>query len=162
MVAGMCIIGAALLAGCFETTLNIGLSADAKVDPAMCGEWTFSWHDGEENKTAAATILNFDDKQYYVSWRAEGEKEAHIAAFLVQVKDATFAQMRGLDADVDDKHVIVRAKMSGTKLMFRHLKSDFFSGVDTDEKLRAKIGENINNEEMYQGPWLTGALVGQP
>src|SRR5688500_5173772 len=106
----------AVLVGCFETELNLGSAADAKVDSAMCGQWTFSWDQDGQQQSAEATILNFDGKQYYVQWKQGDEKAVHLSGFLVAVKDATFAQARPLGADLSDSHVVVRVEMKGTKL----------------------------------------------
>ena len=161
MTAFACLV-AVVLVGCFETALNLGSAKDASVDPAYCGEWTFSWEDDGKQQTALATIVNFDGKQYYVQWKQGDEKPIHFAGFLVPVKDATFAQARPLGSDLSDRHVIVRVELKGTKLMLRHLNGDFFEGISTDEAFRTKVEENLNNDAMYTGPWLAGSLTGQP
>lgn len=161
-LSALALLIAVTFSGCFETTLNIGKAEDSKVDPAMCGTWDFSWSDGENKGSAEATVLNFDGKQLYVQWAQQGEKAAHLRAFLVPIKDATFAQATPLGADLKDKHIVLRIEMKGSKLMIRHLKPEFFAGINTDEQLRSKIEENLNNDQMYQGPWLAGSQIEKP
>ena len=153
----------ALLAGCFETRLNLGSDKNAKVDPAYCGEWTFSWKDDDgSSKNGTATVLNFDGVHYFVEWKEEGEKTVRYNGFVVPVKDAQFAQLSPLGSDLSQTHLIVRIKLDGTKLAVRHLKKEFFDGVSSDEALKKKVEENLNTDAMYEGPWVAGALTNQP
>ena len=161
-LSAVALLLAVTFSGCFETTLNLGRSEDAKVDPAMCGTWEFSWADGDNKGSAEASVLNFDGRQFYVQWNQQGEKPLHLRAFLVPVKDATFAQATPLAADLEDKHLIVRVEIKGSKLMLRHLKEEFFGGINTDAQLRSKIEENLNNDQMYEGPWLAGSQIEKP
>src|SRR2546423_1642916 len=104
-----------LIAGCFETKLNLGSDKQAKVDPAYCGEWTFSWKDDDgSSKTGIATILNFDGVHYFVEWKEEGQKTMRYNGFVVPVKDATFAQLTPLGPDLSDTHLIVRMQLDST------------------------------------------------
>src|SRR2546421_4710878 len=118
-----------MLAGCFETRFNLGSDKQSKVDPAYCGEWTFSWKDDDgTSKTGVATILNFDGVHYLVDWKEEGQKTARYNGFIVPVKDAKFAQLSPLGTEVSDTHLIVRIQLDSTKLKVRHLKKEFFDG----------------------------------
>jgi hypothetical protein len=153
-----------LLAGCFTTTLNLGTLADApKADPAYCGDWHFSWKEGDQAKSADLIIRNFDGKQYYAEWKQEGEKPSRMSGFLVPIKDATFAQLTNLGdkGELPDEHLILRVSVAGDKLTLRHLKEEFFKDTKTDEALRKKVEENVANDAMY-AETATGSLVSQP
>jgi hypothetical protein len=53
-------------------------------------------------------------------------------------------------------------ELKGSKLMIRHLSPDFFSGLTSDDQLRTKVEENLNNDQMYNGPWLAGSQIEKP
>ena len=151
LVAALCAL-VIVVAGCLTTTLNLGSVADAKVDPAYCGDWHVSWKDGDQTKSADLVIRNFDGKQYYVEWKTEGEKTDRFSGFLVPVKSATFAQVSEMEAngELSPKHTILRVQLDGDKLTMRHLDEDFFKDVTTDEQLRAKVEKNLDNSAMYK------------
>src|SRR4051794_31440565 len=86
---------ALLLSGCFETTLNLGSAEQATADVKYCGDWHFTGDNGKEG--ADLVIRNFDGHRYYVEWREGNEKTKRMSGFLVTVKDATFAQLTGLE-----------------------------------------------------------------
>ena len=159
-------LAVALITGCFETALHLSPAgaAPAKVDPAYCGEWTFAEKDenGQSSGTATATILNFDNAHYFVEWKEGQEKPMRFNGILVAVKDATFAELSPLGNDVSPTHLLMRVQLDGNKLKLRHLKKEFFDGVATDDALRAKVEQNLNNDAMYDGPWLAGAITSQP
>ena len=156
-------VTAALLAGCFTTTLNLGTLADAKMDTRYCGDWHFTWKDGDESKAADLVVRNFDGKQYYAEWKEGGEKPTRMSGFLVPIKDVTFVQLTNLGekGELSPEHLIVRAQIDGDKLTLRHLNDKFFEDVKTDEALRAKVEQNLNNDAMY-ATTVTGGLISQP
>jgi hypothetical protein len=156
-----------LLAGCFTTNLNLGSVADAKTDPAYVGDWHFTWKDGgkdgDKDKSADLILRDFNGKQYYVEWTEADEKPVRMSGFLIPIKDATFAQLTGLDSKPDDKdkNLILRVVLAGDKLTLRHLKGDFFKDVTTDAELRSKVEANVDNAAMYQEE-MTGSKTSQP
>lgn len=161
--------GALLLGGCFTTTLSLLApgAAPAKVDPAYCGDWHFTWKesgkDGEQTKSADLIVRNFDGAHYYVEWKEEGNKSTRMNGVIVPVKSAMFAQLSDLGdkGELSDNHLILRVQLSGDKLTLRHLKQDFFKEVKTDEALRQTIEQNVDNDAMYEES-ATGSLISQP
>jgi hypothetical protein len=163
-VVAVVLLSGLFLAGCFTTALSLGTDADAKVDPAYCGDWAMTWTDAEgQNKSASLVIRRFDQKHYYVEWDAPGQKPVRMSGFLVPVKSATFAQLTALGdrGENDNTHLIARIEVSGTTLTLKHLDEDFFADVKTDEQLRAKVEQNLDNPAMYAEK-MTGGLVSQP
>jgi len=142
-----------LLAGCFETTLNLGYAIDGKVDAHYCGEWHFEWKDGDQTASADLVIRNFDGKQYYAEWQDKKEnKTLRMSGFFVPIKESTFAQLTTMESDgeLQTKHLILKVQLDGDKLTLTNLKEDFFSDVTTDAALKKKIEENISNPAMYE------------
>src|SRR5262245_27413695 len=133
------LLAVTLLAGCFVTTLSLGKPESARVDPLFCGDWRLESEDADA-KRAELIIRNFDGKQYYAEWKTPEDKPARMRGFLVKIKDATFAQCAELTdtAELSSKHLIVRVSIKEGSLTVRHLKEEFFNGVDTDEALRKK------------------------
>ena len=86
-----------------------------------------------------------------------------MAGFLVPIKDATFAQLTNLGdkGELPAEHLIVRVQLAGDKLTLRQLSDEFFKGVTTDEALRKKVEENLDNAAMY-AETATGSLVSHP
>jgi hypothetical protein len=163
-VIGVAAAAVLLLAGCFETTLNLGSADDAKVDVQYVGDWHFTWKTDEgETNSADLVVRNFDGKRYYAEWKQSGEKPLRFNGFLVPVKTATFAQLTplGEKGELSDTHLIVRVQLEGTKLIMRHLDREFFADVNTDAGLRKKVEENLDNAKMYAAS-ATGSLIGQP
>ena len=151
-------------AGCYTTTLNLGKSADAKVDVQYCGDWHFTWSDKDgQSKSADLVVRNFDGKQYYAEWKEPDQKLVRMSGFFVPIKDGTFAQLTSLGekGELPDEHCILRVQMAGDKLTLRHLNDEFFKDVKTDAELRAKVEANLENPQMY-AETATGALVSQP
>ena len=158
-------LAVALITGCFETALHLTPAGAAapKVDQAYCGEWTFTWKEQDESsKSATATILNFDDTHYYVEWKEGADKVQRFSAIMPTVNDATFAECTPLGKDLSETHLTLRVQLDGGKLKLRHMKKEFFDGVTTDDQLRQKVEQNLNKEEMYEGPWVAGSLTSQP
>jgi hypothetical protein len=155
---------ALLLAGCFETTLNLGYAIDGKVDPHLCGEWHFEWKDGDQPASADLVIRNFDGKQYYAEWNDHKNKILRLSAFLVPVKESTFAQLTPMEADgeLQTKHLIIKVQLDGDKLTLTNLKEDFFTDVTTDAALKKKIEENISNQAMYEDIGTGKRVPAQP
>jgi hypothetical protein len=159
------VAGLLLFAGCYTTTLNLGKSADAKVDVQYCGDWHFTWTDKDgQPKSADLVLRNFDNTKYYAEWKEAGEsKPTRYSGFLVKVKDATFAQLTTLGdkGELSEDHCILRVQLAGDKLSLRNLNDEFFKEVKTDAELRAKIEANLENAQMY-AETAEGALVSQP
>ncbi len=153
-----------LLAGCFTTTLSLlAPGAATRVDPLYCGDWHFTWKDGDASKSADLVIRNFDGSRYYVEWKEAGEKPTRMNGAIVAVKNATFAQLTDLGdhGDLSNDHLILRVELSGDKLRLRHLDDEFFKDVKTDAALREKIEQNVDNNAMYKETF-DGSLVSQP
>jgi hypothetical protein len=161
ILGGLALAAALLLAGCFETTLNLGYAIDSKVDPHYCGDWHFEWKDGDQTASADLTIRNFDGKQYYAEWNDHKNKTLRMSGFLIPLKETTFAQLTPMETDgeLQPKHLILKVLLDGDKLALTNLKEDFFSDVTTDAALKKKIEENISNPAMYEDVG-TGTRVG--
>ena len=159
-------LAVATITGCFETALHLAPAGAAppKVDQAYCGQWTFALKDDKDQTStdATATVLNFDGSHYFVEWKEGSQKPQRFNVILVAVKDATFAELTPLGPDLADTHLLIRARLEGTKLNLRQLKKEFFEGVTTDHQLRQKVEQNLNNDAMYEGPWVPGSLTSQP
>ena len=143
-----------VLGGCFETTLHLGLAADAAVDVKFVGDWTFTNKEQDGRETRSVLVVrNFDGKQYYAEWTDEGGKPQRMRGHLAPVKSATFIELTGIadDGSLPDKHLIIRLELEGDTLTLRHLNDKFFEGVSTDAALRAKVEANLDNAEMYAG-----------
>src|SRR4051794_6554034 len=85
-----------LLAGCFETTLNLGAAADSKADSRYCGSWHFADKEGDSSPAGDLLTRNFDGRHFYAEWTShkDGKTEVlRLSAFLVPIKDTTFAQL---------------------------------------------------------------------
>ena len=165
VIASVVLFAAVFLAGCFQTKLNLGTDAAAKVDPAYCGDWAMSWKESDgQTKSASLVIRNFDGKHYYVEWAETGQKPLRMSGFLVPVKSATFAQLTPLAdrGENGEEHLILRVELSGTTLTMRNLDEQFFAGVSTDEQLRAKVEENLDNAAMYEKVTASGSRAEQP
>ena len=89
---------------------------------------------------------------YYAEWNDHKNKILRLSAFLVPVKETTFAQLTPMEADgeLQAKHLIVKVQLDGDKLTLTNLKEDFFGDVTTDAALKKKIEENISNPAMYE------------
>src|SRR5690349_9818282 len=121
-ITALAAVGVFLLAGCFETTPNLGSADDAKVDVQYCGDWRFTWKDEHgEPDSASLIVRNFDGKRYYAEWQESGEKPLRFNAFFVPVGGATFAQLTPLGdkGDLSDTHLILRVQLDGGKLTLR-------------------------------------------
>ena len=151
-----------LLAGCFQTKLSLGSGDNATVDVQYCGEWHFTWKEEDQSRSATLLVLGFDAKRYYAEWK-QNDETIRFSAFLAPVQQATFVQLTPLGSDKDDSdtHIIARVQLDGKKLILRHLEEDFFEGITTDEALRQKIEQNVENDKMYAAT-LSGALISQP
>lgn len=163
-VAGLASAAVLVLAGCFTTTLSlIAPGTTPKVDVLYCGDWHFTWKDGDQTKSADLVIRNFDGSHYYVEWKESGNKPTRMNGALVPVKNAMFAQLTDLGdkGELSSEHLIVRVQLAGDKLTLRHLNDDFFKDVKSDEALRTKIEQNVDTDAMYQET-ATGSLVSQP
>ena len=163
VLTALLLTASVILLGCFTTTLNLGSADAAKVDVMYCGDWHFTWQDKDQSKSADLIVRNFDGKQYYVEWKEAGEKPSRMSGFLVPVKDATFAQLTNLGdkGELSSDHLIVRVQLKADQLTLRHLNDEFFKDVHSDEALKQKIEQNVDNDTMY-GESQTGALVSQP
>ena len=153
LLAPIIVALAALLVGCFETTVPLTEKpGDCKVDRALVGDWTFP---GEGGKTVSLIVRNLDDKQYYVEWSSEGDETIRAVAIVDKIKDVPFAQVRPLtpDGSVSEKHWIMRVSTEDNKLGVRQLDGDWFSvrAANTTAQLRKLIEENLDNKDMYKG-----------
>lgn len=153
----------ALIAGCYETTLHLGSSSDAKVDRKLVGDWKL-FNPDNPAETANLVVRNFDDKQYYAEWEEKDGKRSRMRARGFTIKSATFFEITDVtdDGQVPDKHIILRVDLKDDKLALRHLDDKFFADVKTDKQLRAKVEGNLDNEAMYDGKPITGTRIAAP
>ncbi len=145
------VLAAAFLVGCYETALKLGSPDQSKVDKKFVGDWKITISSGGNTSTADLIVRNIDDKQYYVEWR-EDDRVDRFSAFAADVKDAHFAHLRKMtdDGEWPEEHTLMRFELKGDQLVLRGLDENFFEGVTTDEQLRQKITENIDNPKMYE------------
>src|SRR5687768_11194399 len=103
------ILGICILAGCYETELEVGPRDRARVDARFVGDWEF------RDPDSGATVLmvrNFNDREYYLEWgEAAGSDRHRAAAFVAEAGGASIAHVRELTADgtVPAKHWLLRA-----------------------------------------------------
>jgi hypothetical protein len=151
-----------VLAGCYETELELAPPESAKIDPRFVGDWDFA--DKASADVTRMVIRNFNGREYYVAWDEAKAEPNRAAAFVVEVAGAKFAHVRGLttEGDVSGKHFLERIDLTPDgKLSIRHLKGEFFEGkeVKTSEQLRKLVEANVNNEAMYDAETFYGTRV---
>lgn len=139
-----------LLGGCYETTVSLA-PKETTVDRALVGDWKF---EGE-----SMVVRNLDNQRYYAEW-SDGKERARVVAVTFPIKGALFAEARALtdDGTIPSSHTLVRVYSENGKLGLRHLKKEFFDekSVDTPEQLRKVLEENMEKDEMYDGPTAWG------
>jgi len=140
-----------LFTGCFITKFTLISPDKAKVDRAYCGDWDYVNTKGEHFVMA---IRNIDDKMYYIDSRKEDSPDvSRFVGFICDVKNATFAHVRGLtdDGSVAEEWIIMRLDLTGDKLGIRQLSDEFFKShpVSSAEELRAVIEKNMGDNAMY-------------
>ena len=150
------------LAGCYETELSLAPRDQAKTDPRLVGDWVFTNGDS----TTRMAVRNLDNREYYVGYDEATPHPFRGAAFLADVKGATFAHVRELPADgsVATKHFLIRVAIAPDgRLSIRHLDHKFFEGKDvtTADKLRKLIEDNLDNAALYDGEGSLGSRVTQ-
>ncbi len=154
------VVGLILIsAGCYTSKYSLGSPETSKVDRANVGDFQATNKDG----TYDLIIRNLDDHQYYVEYAENrtGEKKSktilRMVGFLGNVSNVGFASLRGLadDGANDPGYLIMRTEISPdhSQMTIRDLKDDFFKGmtIDSEQKLRSVIADNMNNEKMYDG-----------
>jgi hypothetical protein len=139
---------ALLLSGCFITEFTLGPREQAQVNPAYVGDWIVATDDPQE--PSLIIIRSFNDREYYVEM-LEGHNITRMAGFIITVNGIDFAHLRGLtdDGSIDREHLIMRIAVDGNRLTLRNLDPDFFGGVDSDEALRQRVEQNLDNPRMY-------------
>lgn len=138
-----------MIAGCYESKFALGPKEQAIFERSFAGDWEAA----AEQAKVHIVIRNFNDKEYYVEWDAPGERPLRMSGFLIDVKGATFAHLRGLteDGSLPDKYLIVRVALADGKLSLRQLNDKYFEGkpIDSQEQFRKLVEENLDNDEMY-------------
>jgi hypothetical protein len=153
-ILGTLLVGLVLVAGCFTSKYTIVNPASAKVDTAFVGNWNSDSFDST-GREAGLIIRNIDDKMYYAEWKMKGDNNSLVrgVGYITQVKGATFTQLRGLEEDgkIDDEWLIARLELSGNTLKIRQLGEDFMKkqNIDSSDKLRKVLEDNVSNEAMY-------------
>ena len=155
-------IAIVLLAGCYETDLDLVPPESAKIDPRFVGDWDFA--DKGSAEVTRMVVRNFNGREYYVAWDEAKPDPKRSAAFFADVGGATFAHVRGLepDGDLSGKHYLVRVGITPQgKLSLRQLDGKFFEGKDvkTSEQLKKLVAANVNNESMYDPETFYGTRV---
>jgi hypothetical protein len=143
-----------VVSGCLVTQYTLIDPASGKVDSKFVGDWNSPSFDSS-GRGAGLVIRNLDDKSYYVEWRSkESTDVVRAVGQIVPVKSATFAQLRGLEADgsISKDWMISRLELSGDTLTIRQLDEKFFDEkkIDSSEKLRSAIESNLENAAMYK------------
>jgi hypothetical protein len=151
-----------LLAGCFETELELGPRDQAKVDPRLVGDWLFA---GKDSTTRLA-VRNFNGREYYAAWDEATSQPKRVAAFVADVGGASFAHVRDLPADgsVPTKHFVVRVALAPDgRLTLRHVNHKFLEGkeVATSEQLRKLVEANLENDALYDEVTFYGTRAAQ-
>jgi hypothetical protein len=140
-----------IFAGCFASKFTLIPPDKAKVDRAYCGDWDYVNTKGEHFVMA---IRNVDDKLYYIDSRKEDAAEvSRFVGFICDVRNATFAHVRGLpdDGTVAEEWLIMRLELTGEKLVIRQLSDEFFKSqpINSAEQLKQVIEQNMGTEAMY-------------
>ena len=151
-----------LLAGCYETDLELGPPESAKIDPRFVGDWDFA--DKGSAEVTRLVMRNFNGREYYVAWDEAKAEPKRVAAFFAEVGGATFAHVRELkpDGDASGKHFLVRVGLTPQgQLTVRQLDGKFFEDKDvkTSDQLRKLVEANVKNEAMYDAETFYGTRV---
>ena len=166
-IASLVLLAMALLiVGCLETEYTLGPREASQVDRIYCGDWQLSRrNDIGQTENSLLIVRNLNDKEYYVEWidtskPVKEEDRSRNVAFVADVKGVSFAHLAPLDPDGNnpDKFIIFRFGMDGDKLVIKELNDKFFKeqGIDSNEKLRKVIEENLENNQMYSGEPMVG------
>jgi hypothetical protein len=140
-----------VFAGCFGTKFTLIPPDKAKVDKAYCGDWDYVNTKGEH---FVMGIRNIDDKLYYIDSRKEDSPDVQrFVGFITDVKNATFAHVRGLgdDGNNPEEWLVMRLELTGEKLVIRQLSDEFFKShpISSSEQLRQVIEANMGADAMY-------------
>lgn len=158
-LATICLLAGSI--GCYETLFRLAPLANAKVDRALCGDWSLKSTSGSEIIMA---VRNLDDHSYAVSWRSADEKDAiYMIADSTELQGVRFIHARGLpdDGTISDTHMIIRADLDGDNITVRNLNDDFLKQktVDSDDSLRKTIEANLENNDLYDDDSYAGTRV---
>jgi hypothetical protein len=151
-----------VLAGCFETELELGPRDQAKVDPRFVGDWLFA----EKDSTTRMAVRNFNGREYYIAWDENTSQPKRAAAFVADVGGVSFAHVRDLPTDgtVPTKHSLLRVALAPDgRLTLRHVNHKFFEGkeVATSEQLRKLVEGNLENNALYDEVTFYGTRAAQ-
>ncbi len=153
-VFGTLLVGLVLVAGCFTSKYTIVNPATAKVDAAYLGNWNSDSFDST-GREAGLVVRNIDGKMVYAEWKEKGNSNSIVRAvgYITQIQGATFTQLRGVgdDEKIDDEWLIARIELTGNTLKIRQLSEDFMKkqNIDSNDKLRKVLEDNLNNDAMY-------------
>jgi hypothetical protein len=148
------LVGLLVVSGCLVTQYTLIDPGSGKVDTKFVGDWNSPSFDAQ-GRDAGLVIRNIDDKSYYVEWKTKDTAGDVIRAVgqITEVKGASFAQLRGLEADgtISKDWMITRLELSGDTLKIRQLNDKFFEdkAIDSSAKLRQTIESNLDNSAMY-------------
>jgi hypothetical protein len=169
--------------GCYQTKYPLGSADNATVDPAYVGNFTVPDDQGsgsnpspqptataatQNDKKGTIIIRNIDGHRYYVECddeKGSGSEPMRMIGFITDVNGVAIANLQMLDPDgkTPDGYLLMRVSLSAdhNTLSYRDFDDKFFADkkIDSSDAELKVIAANLDNDQMYSGPMVTGTRV---
>jgi len=149
-----CLLIAAGLCGCFESSVPLSPPGKVHRDGALVGSWRCGSNDAKSDDAAILQVFPFDDAQYYAEW-TEIEETTRYRAYGSRAGDVILLNIQGLTA----------GSSAGTWLFLRYrldppgtlkialVSNESLKGLDESAALKA-IRRRAADDTLYES-WTT-------
>lgn len=150
----MVLLAALPALGCLADFPNpLGPVSDAFIEPRILGRWSCLAADGSE--PGRLTVMDFDGKQYYVSFVVQGEEPAQLRAYATRINETVFWNLRALGPKGDTTWSFVQYSFAEEgHLLLQVVRPDAFEGLGDDASaVRRYLEDNLENGELLEPAW---------
>ncbi len=131
----------------------LGPVSEGFIERRLLGSWNCVQADGSDLGTM--TVLDFDGKQYHVSFASEGEEPEQHRAYSSRIKEGNFWNIQSIQPKRDTNWSFLEYSFSETgRLLLRAVRPEPFEDIREDPaQVRKLLEVNLENSEFFEPAW---------
>jgi len=127
-------------------------SSEAKIDKELIGKWKFQCE--KEEQTGIITIYQFNEHEYLILLREEGEEDIDlIRAFGTTIDEHKFLNAQDINsANAKEREwSFVNYSVFNDRLVLKYVEDRIFEHriINSSQELYQLMKENLNNKDLY-------------
>jgi hypothetical protein len=163
-VAFLVLISILFLCGCYESEVPLSKNPSSKVDPRLIGSW-IRIPKNDNEKGISLLLINFNDNEYLIAWKEDGDNETVIArGFNTKIYNTNIINLQNIvPIDKNDRtYVFSKYEFNAKGNLVVNIISDDFADLKGKKFMSSKEFNDFIKQNIYKDGLFGDSIEFQP